>query len=65
MPSATDTSFKPPVPRRAERPGVDVREHPGRLSGSGSAGCLVHLRDFRRVILQAQLREQAAQRHGY
>ena len=62
MPAATDTSFLPPMPGTAERPGVDEREHPGRLSGSGSDSCIAYLREVQRVIVEANLQDQLAQR---
>ena len=62
MATATDTSFLPPPPRRAERPGVDVREHPGRIAGRGLAGRIVYLREVQRVIMECNLRDQVAER---
>ena len=65
MATATDTSFLPPPPRRAERPGVDLREHPGRIAGRGPAGRIVYLREVQRVIMECNLRDQVAQRREH
>ena len=65
MATATDTSFLPPLPGRAERPGMDVREHPGRIAGRGPAGGVVYLREIQRVIMECNLRDQIAQRREH
>ena len=65
MATATDTSFLPPLPRRAERPGMDVREHPGRIAGRGTAGRIVYLREVQRVIMDSSLRDLMAQRREH
>ena len=65
MATATDTSFLPPSPRRAERPGMDLREHPGRIAGRGPAGRIVYLREVQRVIMECNLRDQVAQRREH
>ena len=61
--AATDTSFLAPLPSQAERPGVDEREHPGGLTGRGSEGCIVYLREMQeRVLMEASLRDPVAER---
>ena len=65
MATATDTSSPPPASRRAERPGVDVREHPGRIAGRGPAGRIVYLREVQRVIMECNVRDQLAQRREH
>jgi hypothetical protein len=62
--ASPDTSFLPPAPSSAERPGVDEHEHPGGPADR-SDSCFGYLREIERAVIEANLRDQEAEMPGW